>query len=85
MWEWDSNQQFHLRGVPDEQIAIEVNTEMLVDKTIAAIRAHRTQWSYTTMGDDSALAESLRFERWVVVWPLREPGSQVFADLCEGL
>ena len=85
LWEWDAEQPFHLRGVPDAEIAIEVNTEQFVDNTIAAIRAHRTQWSYTTMGDDRALAESLRSEPWVVVWPPREPGSPVLGNLFEGL
>ena len=85
LWEWDSSQPFHLRGVPDDQVGIEVKTELLVDRTIAAIRAQRTQWSYTTMGDDRALAESLRSEPWVIVWPPRNPGSPILGDLFEGL
>ena len=55
------------RGLDRRAVIACVNTEMLVDETIAAIRAHRTQSSYSTMDDDQALAESLRLEHRVGV------------------
>lgn len=85
LWEWDPTQPFHLRGVPDESIGIEVDTSSVIDRVLAAVRSHRTQWSYQTMGDDRALAESLRLEHWVFGWPERPPGSPVLRDIFEGL
>lgn len=85
LWEWDPNQPFHLRGVPDETIGIEVDTSSVVERALAAVRSHRTQWSYQTMADDKALAESLRSEHWVIAWPERPPGSPVLTDVFDVL
>ena len=84
LWEWDPNEPFHLRGVPNDSIGVEVDTSTTVDRALAGIRAHETQWSYTTMGDDRALAESLRLEHWMIAWPSRTDGrmlTDVFEDL----
>lgn len=85
LWEWDPTQPYHLRGVPDDTIGVEVDTSSVVDLTLAAVRSHRTQWSYQTMGDDPVLAESLRFEHWVFGWPERPPGSPLLKDIFEDL
>ncbi len=85
LWEWDPNQPFHLRGVPDASIGIEVDTEAVVARSLAAVRAHRTQWSYATMDDDKALAESLRREHFVVAWPPRTAGSPRLAGIFDDL
>lgn len=83
--EWDPSQPFHLRGVPDETIGIDVDTTAVIDRAIDAIRRHRTQWSYSTMDDDTALAESLRREHWVIAWPSRDPTDRVLQDIFDGL
>ena len=85
LWTWDPSEPFHLRGVPDETIGVEVDTTSVVERVIAAIRAHRTQWSYRTMDDDRALGESLRAEHFVIAWPPRAPGDPVLGDVFEGL
>lgn len=83
--EWDPTQPFHLRGVPDETIGIDVDTTAVIDRAIDAVRRHRTQWSYSTMDDDAALAESLRREHWVIAWPPRRSADPVLEDIFDGL
>ena len=83
--EWDPLLPFHLRGVPDEMIGIDVDTAAVVDRVVAAVRAHRTQWSYLTVDDDVPLARSSVREHWVVAWPPRPPGSPVMGDVFEEL
>jgi LmbE family N-acetylglucosaminyl deacetylase len=83
--EWDPQLPFHLRGVPDETIGIDVDTATVVDRVVAAVRAHRTQWSYLTVDDDLPLARSSVREHWVVAWPPSPPGSPVLGDVFEGL
>jgi LmbE family N-acetylglucosaminyl deacetylase len=85
LWEWDPNQPFHLRGVPDEMIGVEVDSEAVIERVLAGIRAHKTQWSYLTMDDDRALADSLRREHFVIAWPPRPNGGPVLGDIFEGL
>lgn len=85
LWEWDPTQPYHLRGVPDDTIDVEVDTSSVLDRAVAAVRSHRTQWSYQTMGDDPVLAESLRLEHWVFGWPERPQGSPMLKDIFEGL
>jgi N-acetyl-1-D-myo-inositol-2-amino-2-deoxy-alpha-D-glucopyranoside deacetylase len=84
IWEWDASKPFHLRGVPDETIGVDVDSGSVVATVVAATRAHKTQWSYLTMDDDRALAESLRREHWVIAWP-RANGQPVLGDVFEGL
>lgn len=85
LWQWDPTQPYHLRGVPNESIGIEVDASSVIDRALAAVRSHRTQWSYQTMGDDDVLAESLRLEHWAFGWPERPPGSPMLSDIFEAL
>jgi LmbE family N-acetylglucosaminyl deacetylase len=84
LWEWDPTQPFHLRGVPNDSIGVEVDTSATVERALAGIRAHKTQWSYTTMDDDRALAESLRLEHWVIAWPIGA-GPRILTDIFEDI
>ena len=70
-----------LRGVPDEQIAIEVDTRPVRDTKLAGIEAHRTQ-----IGELERIPEGLRWivldTEWLVqAWPPRAPGSPVATGL----
>lgn len=82
---WNAEEPFHLRGVPDGTIGVDVDTRSVVGTVVAAIRRHRTQWSYSTIGDDRALTEALRREHFVVAWPDRQDGTRVMSDIFEGL
>jgi LmbE family N-acetylglucosaminyl deacetylase len=83
-WVWDPNEPFHLRGVPDETIGVCVDTSPVVPRTIAALRRHRTQWSYQTMNDDRALADSFQRSHFVIAWPPRHD-SRVLGGVFEDL
>lgn len=82
---WDPARPFHLRGVPDTQIGVDVDTEAVVGRVIAAVRAHRTQWSYLTMDSDPALVDSLRRDHFVIARPRVPPPVPPLADIFEGL
>jgi hypothetical protein len=79
------SEPFHLRGVPDETIGIDVDTETVVERVRSAVRSHRTQWSYQTMDNDRALSESLRREHWVLAWPPPPPGRAPLRDIFQDL
>lgn len=82
---WDADKPFHLRGVPDECIGIDADTAAVSARVTAGIRAHKTQWSYLTMDNDVALAESLRRNHFVIAWPPPANGQPPLADIFEGL
>lgn len=82
---WDPAKPYHLRGVPDASIGIDVDTRGVVDRVLAGVRAHRTQWSYQTMDSDPALADSLRRDHYVIAWPPGDPPAPPLGDVFEGL
>lgn len=83
---WDGTVMYHLRGVPDDTIGVTVDTRSVSSQAVAALRAHRSQWSPSLMAvDDDIMVRSLRTEDWVIAWPNRTPGSAVLADILEGL
>lgn len=70
-----------LRGVPDEQIAIEVDTRSVRETKLAGIEAHRTQ-----IGELERIPEDLRWvvldtEWFVQAWPPRAPSPAVATTL----
>ncbi len=82
LWRWDPTRPFHLRGRPDDQIDIVVDTSSVADEIVAAIRSHRTQWSYESVPtNDHNLARSLQRECWVVAWPARPDGRRLLDDI----
>lgn len=82
---WDPAKPYHLRGVPDASIGIDADTRDVVDRALAGVRAHKTQWSYQTMDSDPALADSLKRDHYVIAWPAEEPPSPPLGDVFEGL
>lgn len=82
---WDATKPFHLRGVPDETIGIELDTESVAHRVIAGLRAHRTQWSYQTIDTDLPLEDTFRRSHFVIAWPPDASGSQPLTDIFEGL
>jgi LmbE family N-acetylglucosaminyl deacetylase len=76
---------FNPTGVPDEEIAICVDTRPIVDTKMAGVLAHRTQ-----IGELERIPEDLRWlyfdeECFTQAWPPRRPGEPVLSDLFEGL
>jgi LmbE family N-acetylglucosaminyl deacetylase len=83
---WDPNVVYHLRGVPDERIDIDIDTSHVAPLVRQAMQEHRTQWNDMNNPD---LSEERRLkgvsrETEVIAWPRDRPGrllSDVFEDL----
>jgi LmbE family N-acetylglucosaminyl deacetylase len=76
---------FDLTGVPDERIAVRVDTRAVADRKWAAILRHRTQ-----LDEHQRVPEPLRWivleaECFVQAFPPRAPGGPVAGDLLAGL
>ena len=83
---WDPTVPFHLRGVPDDAVGVSVDTRSVAATAVAAIRAHRSQWSPAMMPvSDEELSRSLRTEDWVIAWPPGLSGGRRLTDVFEGL
>jgi LmbE family N-acetylglucosaminyl deacetylase len=76
---------FDITGVPDERIAVRVDTRSVRDRKWAAILRHRTQ-----LPEHERIPEPLRWivldaECFVQAYPPREPGGAVLGDPLDGL
>jgi LmbE family N-acetylglucosaminyl deacetylase len=76
---------FDITGVPDERIAVRVDTRAVRDRKWAAILRHRTQ-----LPEHERIPEPLRWmvldaECFVRAFPPRQPGEAVLGDLFAGL
>jgi LmbE family N-acetylglucosaminyl deacetylase len=81
----EEGQLFDLTGVPDERIAVRVDTRAVRDRKWAAILRHQTQ-----LGEHERIPEPLRWivldaECFVRAFPSREPGEAVLDDPFAGL
>jgi LmbE family N-acetylglucosaminyl deacetylase len=78
---------YHMRGVPDEEIGVEVDCRAVADRIVAGLSEHRSQ--HHVMSDDPTDLERwrrvVRSEWHVVAWPPRAPGSPRLTDVFEGL
>jgi LmbE family N-acetylglucosaminyl deacetylase len=75
---------FDLTGVPDDQIAVRVDTRPVAARKWVAILRHRTQ-----LDEHERIPEPLRWivldsECFVQAWPPRPPGGPVAGDLLAG-
>ncbi|MGH3987865.1 MAG: PIG-L deacetylase family protein [Pseudonocardiaceae bacterium] len=87
MTPWDPNVVYHLRGVPDEQIGITVDTSSVAHRVVAGLREHRSQRHVIATPDvtDEQWARSTSAEHYVVARPRRHAGAPVLADVFDGL
>ncbi len=77
---------FMPRGVPDETIAVRVDCRSVMDRKLAGIKAHRTQWAEFGMMPAEMQERFLREETFVQAWPpVTEPGGPPRGSLFEGL
>ena len=80
---FDPTRIYHMRGVPDEQIGVTVNTRAVAARVVAGLQEHRSQ--HHVMSDDPT--DTVQWERrlgrewYVVAWPGREPGAPMLDDL----
>ena len=84
---FDPNRRYHMRGVPDAEIGLEVDCAPVAEQIVAGLREHRSQ--HHVMSDDADDVE--RWKRlvrrtWgVVAWPPRSPGESRLTDMLAGL
>ena len=83
---WDPNTVYHLRGVPDEMIDIDIDTSAVAGLVRRAMQEHRTQWNDMNNPDatEEQRLKSVSRETEVIAWPRRRPG-RVLSDVFEGL
>jgi LmbE family N-acetylglucosaminyl deacetylase len=83
---WDPTLVYHLRGVPDEMIDIDIDTTAVAPLVRKAMQEHRTQWN--DMNNPQLTEEqrikSVSRETEVIAWPRIRPG-RVLRDVFEGL
>jgi LmbE family N-acetylglucosaminyl deacetylase len=84
---WDPTQPYHFRPIPDATVGVEVDCADVADARVAGMRAHRSQWSYTTVPSaaDGPLSRCLARESWVLAWPPRVTQSTPTAHVFVGL
>ncbi|MEA2580673.1 MAG: N-acetylglucosamine malate deacetylase 2 [Actinomycetota bacterium] len=79
----DPTKPFQPRGVPDQMVAVEVDTSSVWRRTLAALKEHRTQ-SETGMPEEMA-EQVLSAEFFSQPFPGRPPGAPRLTDIFEGL
>ena len=83
---WDPETVYHLRGVPDSEIDIDIDTTGVAPRVRAAMREHRTQWKdMNPQGvPEEELLKNVSRETQVIAWPPRESDTllkDIFEDL----
>lgn len=75
-----------MRGVPDEQIGVVVDTTSVADRIFRGLMEHRSQRHVITGGvDGDRWARMVAREHLVVPWPPRREGDLVLTDVLKGL
>lgn len=87
LFTFDPTQTYHMRGVPDEEIAITVDCRDVTGRIVAGLREHRSQLH--VMSDDPTNTDQwerrLRREWYSIAWPPPEPGTPMLTGLFDGL
>lgn len=87
LFTFDPTQVFHMRGVPDDELAVVVDRAAVASRVVAGLREHRSQLH--VMSDDPDDTDQwerrVRREWFSIAWPERPPGAPVLDDLFEGL
>ena len=83
---WDPDTVYHLRGVPDERIDIDIDTSTVAPLVRRAMQEHRTQWNDMNNPEDTEeqRLKSVSRETEVIAWPPMRPG-RVLTDVFEDL
>ncbi|MBP2217205.1 PIG-L deacetylase family protein [Arthrobacter sp. CAN_C5] len=84
---WDPNRVYHLRGVPDEMVAVEVDTSPVADRIVAGLSQHRSQLHVITDHTRSAAdwQRTVGRECFVMAWPPRNADDPLLHDIFEAL
>jgi LmbE family N-acetylglucosaminyl deacetylase len=81
---WDPNTVYHLRGVPDETIDIDIDTSAVAP--LVRMQEHRTQWNDMNNPEvtEEQRVKSVSRETELIAWPRPRPG-RVLTDVFEDL
>lgn len=83
---FDPTVVYHLRGVPDEAIDIDIDTAPVAALVRAAMLEHRTQWNDMNNPEETEeqRRKNVSRETEVIAWPPERP-VRVLTDVFEGL
>jgi N-acetyl-1-D-myo-inositol-2-amino-2-deoxy-alpha-D-glucopyranoside deacetylase len=84
---FDPTAMYHMRGVPDDQIGVVVNTRRVADRVVSGLLEHRSQ-HHVIIDDPDDVGTWTRIvgREWhVVAWPPRDPTAPVLRDVFDGL
>ena len=83
---WDPGTLYHLRGIPDSEVDIDIDTTSVAPRVRAAMRAHRTQWRDMNPPGvpEEEMLKNVSRETQVIAWPPRE-SERVLSDIFEDL
>jgi LmbE family N-acetylglucosaminyl deacetylase len=84
---WDPVRIYHLRGVADDLIGVEVDTSSVAHRVVAGLREHRSQRHvlYELHRTDEQWERGVGRESLVIAWPPKGPGATLLSDVFEGL
>jgi LmbE family N-acetylglucosaminyl deacetylase len=82
---FDPAELYQPRGVPDETIGLRVDTSIVADRVMTALREHRTQADDVSRLSEEEQLQALGREHGVIAWPPRDPGSPVLGSVFEGV
>ena len=73
---FDPTVVYHLRGVPDELIDIDIDTSSVAPLVRTAMLEHRTQWNdmNSPAESDQDRVKNVSRETQVIAWPAERPG-----------
>jgi hypothetical protein len=83
---WNPETIYHLRGVPDDEIGISIDTSSVARRVRAAMQEHRSQWADVNPPGvpEEDLVKSVSLESQVIAWPRERPAT-ILTDVFEGL
>ena len=86
LWTFDPSRTYHMRGVPDDEIGMEVDCSTVSDRIVAGLLEHRSQHhSFIDDPDDVDRWRRIVRRTWAAVaWPPR-PDGVVLTDLFDDL
>lgn len=87
LFTFDPTQTYHMRGVPDAEIAVTVDCRAVAARVVAGLREHRSQLH--VMSDDPTDTQQWQRrvgrEWYVMAWPDRPAGAPHLPDVFAGL
>lgn len=87
LYTWDPAQTFHMRGVPDDLLHVDVDCRAVAGRKVAGLQEHRSQLH--VMSDHpmqpGVWERRVGREWFTIAWPPTEPGTPPLPDLFTGL